>query len=843
MRRPPVRRRTNREPIDCRKDVLGLEVSLQRLGQNRGARLSTSEQLRKRIARGSRALEAFTELGSSGLWCRGPQQEQRFEQIDFVFVEGEATVAQQAPQSGGRRAELGFEIQHGQCAAFVDTREDHEIDHAGALRHFRRRPPPVPKSLVVAADRFEKAMRLVHVPSGHRVFIRRRVEHALMEPLDAAEVVPAGQHQLKVADGEHVTQTHAGQPVSLGNLVRPRQGGRSARIVADDLERVSVAGLPPHPKRGRHVLMRQHGRGLPDDELRARQIATEVAIAQQIQSRRHLRRRAQVFVEHLRHPRHATMTHLVRGSSVENADEERAVDLEFARDVIAEVQPIQQRHHRVDPQAHGLEVRPLEVVGVHHARAGKRLSKRVAGSPESGDSASEGHPRRRWRHGNQRNPSPVLQPGIACGDDFGESTDPLPEGFGSAHRQQIAGTSLDQPRRRHPVFHSHEERVGILVVRSGFEQSRRTLLGGGCFLVSENGRRAAQQKFAEQRVIPVRRFNAGALVGEQMSPAQVAQDVGRFQVSCQVLRHGDDDLRQIGGGYEKPPGRLRKPVEDVRSEIAESGFPVRACGREQRSVPSALLQHERETRRPSTRALMQQRDIGQRKIGHPRLRDRARFGCRQREVVRIDKAHVLVRHQPAVAVRRIAPRHHDEQRPGRHLLYSLRHQQMEGVLGRDFLVVVEHQRAARRQALEQRAEEPSGETGHIRPVLRRQRRHRARSSPARPSESLPEIVKERRDIGVAGIDLIPDAAQLPRIQPARHERRLARARRPDHAHRATSGFFRIQPGEQPFPRDRTIEQRAGDLGQRRGRIPGHGGSPLSGLEDIVQRGDLRMTYG
>ena len=79
-----------------------------------------------------------------------------------------------------------------------------------------------------------------------------------------------------------------------------------------------------------------------------------------------------------------------------------------------------------------------------------------------------------------------------------------------------------------------------------------------------------------------------------------------------------------------------------------------------------------------------------------------------------------------------------------------------------------------------------------------------------------EIVKERRDIGVARVDLIPHAGSSTRIEPTCSERRLARPRRRLHPNRRGLDR-RIEQLEQPRPRMHRRQSRPRDLRWQRRR--------------------------
>src|SRR5262245_31545206 len=159
--------------------------------------------------------------------------------------------------------------------------------------------------------------------------------------------------------------------------------------------------------------------------------------------------------------------------------------------------------------------------------------------------------------------------------------------------------------------------------------------------------------------------------------------------------------------------------------------------------------------------------------------------------------------------RRLAATDEDDPPAGRDLGDGLRHDVVKRGLARQVLVVVEDDREWSLQPAVELAEEAPREHGDAVAVLGCQQRERppaARRGPA-------EVVEERGDVGVAFVDLVPEPAGLAPRKVARHQRRLARARRRPYP----GDWFlpgEIEPPNQPSPHQDLGLGRTGGLRQR-----------------------------
>src|SRR5206468_295808 len=125
---------------------------------------------------------------------------------------------------------------------------------------------------------------------------------------------------------------------------------------------------------------------------------------------------------------------------------------------------------------------------------------------------------------------------------------------------------------------------------------------------------------------------------------------------------------------------------------------------------------------------------------------------------------------------------------------------------RHLLVVVEDQGEGRLQAAVELAEKAPGEDGESLNILWSQQRQRA----AAPGSRLSDVVEEGRDVSVARVHLIPEAAHSARRQIARDEGRLTRPWWPAHP----GDWPRpgaIERAEESRPRDRPRHSRPNRL--------------------------------
>ena len=134
---------------------------------------------------------------------------------------------------------------------------------------------------------------------------------------------------------------------------------------------------------------------------------------------------------------------------------------------------------------------------------------------------------------------------------------------------------------------------------------------------------------------------------------------------------------------------------------------------------------------------------------------------------------------------------------------------MERLFRRSLLVVIQHESGAFRQTREQFSEELAAEGGNIGEILGGQQWERPLPPSGETATALPQVEEERGWIGIAGIDLVPDARQRSRVEPGCRQSGLPGSGRSDYTDGRTPPMLLIQPREQPLARNRPVQTRAG----------------------------------
>lgn len=129
---------------------------------------------------------------------------------------------------------------------------------------------------------------------------------------------------------------------------------------------------------------------------------------------------------------------------------------------------------------------------------------------------------------------------------------------------------------------------------------------------------------------------------------------------------------------------------------------------------------------------------------------------------------------------------------------------MKRLLERDFLIVIQYQHRCFRQPREQLAKKAAGKAFDILQIFRRQCGKRPLPFAVKWLGCFAEVVEEGGEIGITGIDLVPDPFDAFGIQPACNKCRLAGPRR---THDTDGGFVLagfVQFGEQALARHRFV---------------------------------------
>ena len=189
---------------------------------------------------------------------------------------------------------------------------------------------------------------------------------------------------------------------------------------------------------------------------------------------------------------------------------------------------------------------------------------------------------------------------------------------------------------------------------------------------------------------------------------------------------------------------------------------------------------------------------------------RLRFVEAQR--IGVDQAELLPRQSARKGRRRRQAADEDPAYPRRQFAEEVGQHALQRCARRQFLIVVEDQRPARRQPGQheaQAAAQPVGQVGQMVAAQRLQRRRRRQV----PAPERLERVGERRRVAVARIEAQPVHRRGVTAQPGRDQRRLARARRcaqPD----AGAGRQDIEAREQPRSVEHPAQAWRGEPAQR-----------------------------
>ena len=223
------------------------------------------------------------------------------------------------------------------------------------------------------------------------------------------------------------------------------------------------------------------------------------------------------------------------------------------------------------------------------------------------------------------------------------------------------------------------------------------------------------------------------------------------------------------------------------------------------------LQQQHHPGRPALRARVQLVELGVGERDVARSGDAGALFVAQAQLVPSHDADAPARAQGREARRRIGAAQ-DEDAP---TLGQLVHRHLHDVLvdgvAEHVLVVIEHQ--VGRIAAEQLAEEPAREGLDVAEVAGLERRQRRRA-PVR-ARRLGKIVEPGSDVGIAAVDLVPQAVQSAPRRVVRNQRGLARTRRPRDPHHRRVRVL-IEEFEQPRTRKRRPPGRPGQLGEAGG---------------------------
>ena len=265
-----------------------------------------------------------------------------------------------------------------------------------------------------------------------------------------------------------------------------------------------------------------------------------------------------------------------------------------------------------------------------------------------------------------------------------------------------------------------------------------------------------------------------------MPPVAVLEELAGVLLAGQRHRHRPRHPGRECAQHEHALVLFRDAVHDLAGEVGEHRLgrggavvgPFGGAGR--------VLAHEDEARGPAVGTLVDGVERVAREL--PLRPEQARgLVAREAKLRRPDADDRLVRHQAGELGRRLGAADDDHVHADRDLLEPGRERRPELARPGRFVEVVEHERSAGGHAREELAEPAAREAVEVAAVLVGEERERPRLLPAEAASREAEVVEERRRIGVARVDVVPDRGELARLEVARDEHRLAgagRAREP-----------------------------------------------------------------
>jgi hypothetical protein len=302
-------------------------------------------------------------------------------------------------------------------------------------------------------------------------------------------------------------------------------------------------------------------------------------------------------------------------------------------------------------------------------------------------------------------------------------------------------------------------------------------------------------------------------VDEQVVPIEVFEQARRFIVVAERDGFGARDGRWNRAHHQHVLVFRPCAVEDLACEVLEDRVLALAQGFVDRGAASAqVLAQQHEGGHPAVAFPLDAQEL----LAIDRLaaEDGLRFVLGAAKLRFVDAGDAPARDLPRELGRWIGARDHDDRDALGHFLQSLR--ERRPLLGRGvgFVKVVEDDDAGTGQHREKIAAEAADEPCEVLLGLRGEVGQGRRRLAGQLLGGDAQVVHERRGVGVASVELVPDVTPAARLQIARHERGLAGARcGADPRYRSRQGF--VEAREQPGTRQRVVELGPGELGEGR----------------------------
>ena len=317
-------------------------------------------------------------------------------------------------------------------------------------------------------------------------------------------------------------------------------------------------------------------------------------------------------------------------------------------------------------------------------------------------------------------------------------------------------------------------------------------------------------------MVLVQRSAAVLALDEEMRAVELFEQRPRSRLPRGGFGHRRRHVGQERGAEEKGAQRRRGAAKGLDREVVEHRRRRHAARPREREALRVRACEQHDPGGPAARELVQRIQPAIR--GDPARRgERAGLGAREAQVRKADRGELRAGEPACELGRRLGPAGDRDEHSRRRRCEQGIDRVVDERRRLELLVVVQNDDERRFDARKHGLEEPSGEHADRNAAALAERRK------IDCAESVPrggrEPIEERRRIGVARIDGIPETGQTAGLDPGREERGLAgagRRRDPDHL----AGARRVEHREQALALEQLARRGPGEL-RGRGRFALH----------------------
>ena len=665
------------------------------------------------------------------------------------------------------------------------------------------RPVHAPARRAPALDGCQPSLRFVEIAAAHQVA------------------------DLRVLDLEQVRFEAA----ALGDGAR--LGRHRPRLVVAPAEEVPERQVraPPDLHQRRRVGLREQGLDPRHEPVRRGALGVPVEVVEQHRRAHHPHVDVRLPIEELVEPAGAAREVRMPGPAKEQRDQPRRLRAQFVRGVerglaVGCEQAFELGHPTID----GREVGPLVVVADDDGVQCEHPAVDVAGGAERVVRVFQ---RRARALGLQEDPGaaePVVEPGIGAAQRRRQRFDPVGQRLRAAVARPFPCVRLDEPRHRCPVVRFAVEgecRDGFAARLEQPGRARDELAPG---VGGQVPAPLLEQEFAEQRVVVVDRRLAAAPVDEQVAAIEVLEQPRHVVVAGERDRLGFGHRRQDRRLHQRAAVVGARAAEDLAGEVLEDRVAPFAEGLlERRAGPGEMLAQQDQCRDPALAlALDPPHDGGVERVA---IEQGGGLLGRAAQLRRLDPRDAPAGRKARELGRRRRAGEHDHADAFGDLLQALRERRALQCGGARLVEVVEHDQRVRGQQGEELAAERAREARQVLLPLGGEHRQRRSAVADELDRRQAQVMEERRRVAVAGVDVVPQVRQAPRLDVARDQRRLAGSRwgrDPDHRSPARL----VETREEARSRHRVKEPGTRQFGES-GRATGQGSWLLEGRKATV----------